>query len=77
MDNFSRCQSLSKGSGVESLVGEFSAVFLQDSPVIFHGSVRQRCLVKCLHDGNASGHHGSTKVLHDVETVKDDLSLWK
>ena len=68
---------MSKGSGVESLVGEFSAVFLQDSPVIFHGSVRKRCLVKCLHDGNASGHHGSTKVLHDVETVKNNLSLWK
>ena len=68
---------MSKGSGVESLVGELSAVFLQDFPVIFHGSVRQRCLVKCLHDGNASGHHGSTKVLHDVETVKNNLSLWK
>ena len=77
MDNFSRCQSLSKGSGVESFVGELSAVFLQDFPVIFHGSIRQSFLVKCLHDGNTSGHHGSSEVLHDMETVKDNLSFWK
>ena len=57
---------MSKGSGVESFVGELPAVFLQDFPVILHGSVRKGFLVKPLHDGNASGHHGSTKVLSDA-----------
>ena len=68
---------MSKGSGVESFVGELPAVFLQDFPVILHGSVRKGFLVKPLHDGNTSAHHGSAKVLHDVETVKNNLSLWK
>ncbi len=45
--------------------------------MIFHGSVGQRFLVEGLHNGNSGAHHSSTKMLDDVETIKDNFSLWK
>lgn len=75
--DFLRLEGLSKGLGIKTIIRQFLAVSLKKAPVIFKGTIRQRFLVKGLHDSDSSGHHCSAKMLDDVKPIQHNSSLRK
>ncbi|CRT37209.1 Uncharacterised protein [Streptococcus equi subsp. equi] len=77
LDHLLVCQMHAKSRAVKTLVTKFATILLNQLPVTFQSLVFVGFSIKRVHDLSTDTVHGTSQMLHNVETIKDNLSVWE